>query len=63
MTSTLHKHLKKIKEFIYLKQGNTTVMAYEAKFTELARCVSYMVEIEEKKARKFEEGLRRNIKN
>ena len=54
---------KKLKEFIHLKQGNTTVMAYEAKFTELARYAPYMVDTEEKKARKFEDGLRGNIKN
>ncbi|PSR89084.1 Calreticulin like [Actinidia chinensis var. chinensis] len=54
---------KKIKEFIHLKQGNTTMMAYEAKFTELARYAPYTLDTEEKKARKFEEGLRGNIKN
>ncbi|XP_057482013.1 uncharacterized protein LOC130768937 [Actinidia eriantha] len=54
---------KKLKEFIHLKQGNMTVMAYEAKFTELARYAPYMVDTEEKKARKFEDGLRGNIKS
>ena len=39
-----------------------TVMAYEAKLTKLARYVPYMVDTEEKKARKFEDGLRGNIK-
>ena len=29
---------KKLNEFIYLKKGNMTVMAYEAKFTELKIC-------------------------
>ncbi|XP_057502680.1 uncharacterized protein LOC130786384 [Actinidia eriantha] len=54
---------KKLKEFIHLKQGNITVMAYEAKFTELARYAPYMVDTEEKKARKFEDGFRGNIKS
>ncbi|GFS35664.1 hypothetical protein Acr_00g0041350 [Actinidia rufa] len=54
---------KKLKEFIHLKQENMTVMTYEAKFTELARYAPYMVDTEEKKARKFEDGLRGNIKS
>ena len=40
-----------------------TVMAYETKFTELARYAPYMVDTEEKKAKSFEDGLRGNIKN
>ena len=39
------------------------VMLYEAMFTELVRYASYMVNTEEKKVRKFEDGLRGNIKN
>ena len=38
-------------------------MAYEIKFTELVRYAPYMVDTKEKKARKFEEGLKGNIKN
>ncbi|XP_057473033.1 uncharacterized protein LOC130761541 [Actinidia eriantha] len=54
---------KTLKEFIHLKQGNMTVMAYEAKFMELARYAPYMMDTEEKKARNFEDGLRGNIKS
>ncbi|XP_057465182.1 uncharacterized protein LOC130754911 [Actinidia eriantha] len=54
---------KKFKKFIHLKQENMTVMAYKAQFTELARYAPYMVDTKEKKAEKFEDGLRGNIKN
>ena len=39
------------------------VMAYEVKFTELARYAPYMVDTEEKKSKRFKDGLRENIKN
>ena len=39
------------------------VMAYEVKFIELARYAPYIVDTEERKARKFKDGLRGNIKN
>ncbi|XP_028116481.1 uncharacterized protein LOC114314225 [Camellia sinensis] len=52
---------RKVSEFEGLKQGNMTVAEYEAKFTELARFASYMVDTEYKKTRKFESGLCNDI--
>ena len=40
-----------------------TVTTYEAKYTELEKYSPYVVDTEEKKARRFEDGLRGNIKN
>ncbi|XP_028083956.1 uncharacterized protein LOC114285150 [Camellia sinensis] len=48
---------QKVSEFQELKQGRMSVAKYEAKFTELARFASHMVDTDYKKARKFEEGL------
>ncbi|XP_028053027.1 uncharacterized protein LOC114257468 [Camellia sinensis] len=47
----------KVTEFEQLKQGTMSVVEYETKFTELARYAPHMVDIEYKKARKFEGGL------
>ena len=52
---------QKVNEFETLRQGNKTVAEYEAQFAELARFAPHMVDIEYKKARKFEEGLRDTI--
>ncbi|XP_028091967.1 uncharacterized protein LOC114292257 [Camellia sinensis] len=46
-----------VSEFEGLKQGNMTVAEYEAKFIELVRFVSHIVDTNYKKARKFEGGL------
>lgn len=45
-----------------LVQGNFTVVEYEANFTELARFAPHQVENEERKAFKFEWGLRPSIR-
>ncbi|XP_028056518.1 uncharacterized protein LOC114260569 [Camellia sinensis] len=44
-------------EFQELKQGKMSVAEYEAKFTELAKFAPHMVDMDYKKARKFEVGL------
>ncbi|XP_028085332.1 uncharacterized protein LOC114286366 [Camellia sinensis] len=48
---------RKVSEFQELKQGRISVAEYEAKFTELARFASHMVDTDYKKAHKFEGGL------
>ncbi|XP_074327977.1 uncharacterized protein LOC141665892 [Apium graveolens] len=50
------KNQMKIK-FLELKQGNMPVSEYEAKFTELARFVLEQVDTEEKRAKRFQQGL------
>ncbi|XP_028096568.1 uncharacterized protein LOC114296473 [Camellia sinensis] len=52
---------RKVAEFEGLKQGNLTVAKYEAKFTKLTKFTPHMVDIDNKKARKFECGLRNDI--
>ncbi|KAL5823490.1 hypothetical protein ACOSQ4_021390 [Xanthoceras sorbifolium] len=49
-------------EFYRLVQGSMTVDAYEKKFTELSRAAPHIIENEVNKCRKFEEGLRHEIK-
>ncbi|KAL8091503.1 hypothetical protein AgCh_033936 [Apium graveolens] len=44
-------------------EGDLTVAEYEAKFTELARFVPDQVDTDEKKARRFEQGLKFWIQN
>ncbi|KAF5446946.1 hypothetical protein F2P56_032539 [Juglans regia] len=48
-------------EFTNLVQGAMTVHQYAARFTELSRFAAYLIPDEEKKARKFEQGLNENI--
>ena len=50
-------------KFLELKQNNLSVMEYETKFTELSRFVPELVSTEEKKARRFQQGLRQWIQN
>ena len=45
-------------KFFELKQENLTVAEYETKFTELARFVPEYVNTEEKKAKRFQQGLK-----
>ena len=45
-------------KFFELKQNNMSVAEYEKKFTELARFVPEYVDSEEKKARRFQQGLK-----
>lgn len=48
-------------EFLNLKQGNLSVTEYERKFNKLFRYALYLVDMEGKKARRFEQGLSREI--
>ncbi|KAL8108980.1 hypothetical protein AgCh_025174 [Apium graveolens] len=48
-------------EFLELKQGERSVLEYEAKFTELARLIPEYVSTEIQKARRFQQGLRPEI--
>ena len=50
-------------KFLELKQNYLSVMEYEAKFTELSRFVPELVSTEEKKAMRFQQGLRQWIQN
>ncbi|WOH03791.1 hypothetical protein DCAR_0623191 [Daucus carota subsp. sativus] len=54
---------EKQREFLNLKQGNMTVAEYEVKFTQLSRYASSMVATERDKCRRFEEGLKYEIRS
>ncbi|WOG89301.1 hypothetical protein DCAR_0208538 [Daucus carota subsp. sativus] len=54
---------EKQREFLDLKQGNMTVAEYEVKFTQLSRYASSMVATERDKCRRFEEGLKYEIRS
>ena len=45
-------------KFFELKQEGTSVAEYERKFTELARFILKYVDTEEKRAKRFQQGLR-----
>ncbi|XP_041025395.1 uncharacterized protein LOC121265796 [Juglans microcarpa x Juglans regia] len=51
----------RVREFTNLVQGTMTVRQYAAKFVELSRFAAYLIPDEEKKTRKFEEGLNYRI--
>ncbi|XP_058079941.1 uncharacterized protein LOC131228127 [Magnolia sinica] len=53
---------QKMVEFSKLEQGSMSVAQYEAKFAELAGYVPKVMEDEDYKITKFEEGLRHNIR-
>ncbi|GFS43665.1 hypothetical protein Acr_00g0086300 [Actinidia rufa] len=55
--------IRRFKSFLNLKQGNMIVVMYNAKFMELSRYAPHIVSTESRKARRFEAGLRWNIKN
>ena len=59
------KHLEKQMEikFLELKQGNMSVAEYENKFSELSRFVPHYVDTEEKRAWRFQQGLKPWIQN
>ncbi|KAJ0975483.1 hypothetical protein J5N97_017448 [Dioscorea zingiberensis] len=57
----IHRDAKRA-EFIYLTQGNSTVAEYWAKFTALSRYAPEMVEDPYNRCRRFEDGLRDEIK-
>lgn len=52
----------KCTEFEQLRQRFSSVAVYEAEFTNLAEYAPHMITNENKKARKFENGLKREIK-
>ncbi|GFZ05260.1 hypothetical protein Acr_17g0008320 [Actinidia rufa] len=60
---SVQRGVQKIQEFLNLKQGNMIVVEYNAKFMELSRYAPHIVSTESRKARRFEAGLRWNIKN
>ncbi|KAK1351414.1 hypothetical protein POM88_054387 [Heracleum sosnowskyi] len=45
-------------KFLELKQNNLTVAEYEDEFTELSRFVPEFVNMEDKKSRRFQQGLK-----
>ena len=45
-------------KFLELKQDNLSVADYETKFTELARFVPEQVDTDEKRAKRFQQGLK-----
>ncbi|XP_040998429.1 uncharacterized protein LOC121244400 [Juglans microcarpa x Juglans regia] len=51
----------KAMEFATLVQGTMTVHQYAARLTELSRFATYLIPDEEKKARKFEQGLNEKL--
>jgi len=53
----------KVQEFLSLKQGNTSVLQYAAKFNELGCFAPNPVAIKELKMDHFEQGLKGNIKS
>ncbi|KAH7542658.1 hypothetical protein FEM48_Zijuj02G0097500 [Ziziphus jujuba var. spinosa] len=56
------KQDNKIVEFIELKQGKMTLARYERKFDELSRYAPHLVDTDERKAKKFERGLRDGLR-
>ncbi|KAL2466014.1 Retrotrans gag domain-containing protein [Abeliophyllum distichum] len=57
---SLRQH--KEREFIKLEQGSRIVTEYEAEFARLAKFAPDLVATEERRARRFEKGLRSRIK-
>ncbi|XP_052176687.1 uncharacterized protein LOC127790991 [Diospyros lotus] len=49
-------------EFLMLKQGSLTLIEYERKFDELSRFTPALVDTEQKRARRFEQGLRHDLR-
>ena len=56
------KHAKKM-EFEHLIQGTMLMLEYESHFSELSRFALGMINEEEEKARRFQQGLRPAIRN
>ncbi|XP_074361241.1 uncharacterized protein LOC141701500 [Apium graveolens] len=50
-------------EFLEFKQGENSVAEYEAKFTELARLAPVYVNTEIHKARRFQQGLKPEVRS
>ncbi|GMH17776.1 hypothetical protein Nepgr_019617 [Nepenthes gracilis] len=53
---------QKEEEFLRLRQENRSVAEYDSKFTELSHYAPFMVEDEERKVRRFFQGLRDDIR-
>lgn len=53
---------QKIREFIKVEQGDSTMAGYEANFAKLSKFAPNLVADEESRARKFEDGLKPEIK-
>ncbi|KAL8537344.1 hypothetical protein ACS0TY_012478 [Phlomoides rotata] len=53
---------QKEQEFVTLLQGNLSVTEYERKFNQLSRYAPHLVEIDDRKTRRFERGLRPEIR-
>ncbi|XP_070660658.1 uncharacterized protein [Malus domestica] len=53
----------KAKEFIYLQQRDMTVAQYQAKFEELSRFAPYIIPDDAKRAKRFEDGLRIELRD
>ncbi|XP_052177504.1 uncharacterized protein LOC127791561 [Diospyros lotus] len=49
-------------EFIVLKQGSMTLVEYKRKFDELSQFALELVDTEKKQARRFEQGLRDDLR-
>ena len=54
---------QKVAEFLSLTQGKMIVVEYNVKFMELSHYAPHIVSTESRKVRKFEVGLRWNIRN
>ena len=54
---------EKRKEFLNLKQGNMSIAEYEVQFNKISHYATFMVSTGRDKCRKFEEGLKYEIKN
>ncbi|PKA52351.1 hypothetical protein AXF42_Ash010247 [Apostasia shenzhenica] len=52
---------KKLRDFIHLKQGSMSVMEYEATFTALSDYARHLVADPRENAKRFEDGLRKDI--
>ena len=50
-------------EFLTLRQGNISVAEYEVKFTQLSHYALAMVATERDRCRRFEEGLKYDIRS
>ena len=56
-------HERKRKEFLYLTQGNKSVMEYDRKFTKLSRFARSLVVTEKDKVERFVNGLRLSLQD
>ena len=54
-------HERKRKEFLYLTQGNKTVMEYDKEFTQLSRFARSLVATEKDRVEHFVHGLRMSL--